>query len=213
MNATFETPESNVQPSIKKPARWGWKAIFVGVVLTPFLGLAVVVAYGLSCLIPTHSIRELSYIAIHRSGGNWTWRVSARVDAAPLMVARFITGFIQKIPPEARLALQAARSGEVTVYERTGDGYSRDYRRLLADADQVMTHDGYERIVGVLEGSDLVAIYLPTGLQSPRKAQATVLVVNDNNLVVASASANLEPLFKLARQKLARPGIQIAEIK
>ena len=202
MNAPLVPPEICVQPSLRKRSRWGWKTIFISVILAPFLSLAVVIAYGLSCLVPTHSTRELSTIAIHGSGGNWTWRGSARIDAVPLMAARFVSGFMKQIPPEARLALQAARSGEVTLYERVGGGYSKDYRRLLTDADRFMQHSGFERVVGVLEGPELVAIYLPTGLHSQRQLNATVLVVNDSNLVVASATADLVPLFHLVRGKI-----------
>lgn len=203
MNATLEPSETCVPPSLQKRGRWGWKVIFIGAILAPFLSLAVVIAYGLSCLLPTQSTRELSHIAIHGSGGNWTWRGSARIDVVPLIAARFFCGFIKRIPPEARLALQAARFGEATVYERSGGGSTQDYRRLLADADGAMTHNGYERVVGVLEGPDLVAVYLPIGLQSQCRAQATVLVVSDTQLVVVSATANLEPLFGLVRAKIA----------
>lgn len=187
--------------STPRRLRLGWKTILLGVLAAPFLGLAVFIAYGLSCLIPSHSTRELTHVVIRSSGGNWTWRGSGRVDSAPLILARFVSGFVEKIPEEARMALRAARSGEAAVYERESTGRLTDYRRLLVDADRVMRDFGRERIISVLDGSQLVAIYLPSKSQSVRSACGTVLVLDQDHLVVASATADLAPLYSLARRK------------
>lgn len=190
-----------MNPSTPRRLRLGWKTILLGVVAAPFLGLTVFIAYGLSCLIPSHSTRELTHVVIRGSGGNWTWRGSGRVDSAPLILARFVSGFVETIPEEARMALRAVRSGEVAVYEREATGRPTDYRRLLADADRVMQDFGRERVIVVLEGSQLVAVYLPSRSLTARSASGTVLVLDQNYLVVASATADLAPLFTLARRK------------
>ncbi len=192
-------------PSVVNPARprfrWRWRWFFLSLFLAPFIGIALIVCYGLSCLLVSSTVRELGSAAIHDTGGHWNWKVSARVGAIPLTLARVITEFVPTMPHEARQALSAARGGEVMVYQRTDHRKLDGCRQLLADADRIMTGRGWERAVGVLEDGNLVAVYLPVGLDSNRRARATVLVVNEDTLVVASATADLRPLFTLALQK------------
>ncbi len=193
-------------PSEENPARprfrWRWRWFFLSLFLAPFIGPALVLCYGLSCLLVSPTVRELRSAAIRDTGGHWEWKVSARVGAIPLTAARVISPFVPTLPHEARLALSAARSGEVIVYERADHRKVHGFRQLLADADRIMIGRGWERAVGILEDGNLVAVYLPVGMDSPRRAQATVLVVNEENLVIASASADLRPLFTLALQKV-----------
>ena len=194
-------PNSSVENPARPRFRWRWRWFFLSLFLAPFLGIALIACYGLSCLLVSSTVRELRTAAIHDTGSHWDWKVSARVGAIPLTLARVITEFVPRMPRAARQALSAARGGEVIVYQRTDHRKLDDCRQLLADADRIMTRRGWERAVGVLEDANLVAIYLPVGLDSTRRARATVLVVNDDTLVVASATADLRPLFTLALQK------------
>lgn len=180
------------------PLRWNVKS---PVGRTGHRSSAEILGYGLSCLRVSPTVRELCSTAIRNTGGHWTWKFSARVGTIPLTTARIIATFVPHMPGETRLALSAARGGEVTVYERTDRRKAHGFRQLLTDADRIMTGRGWERAVGIVEDGNLVAVYIPAGMDSPRHAQATVLVVNEENLVIASATADLRPLFTLALEK------------
>ena len=61
---------------------------------------------------------------------------------------------------------------------------------------------GLERIVGVAQGRQFVAVYMPRNLRSAKRMECCVAVLNEQDLVVTSARGNLEPLLALATQRL-----------
>ena len=74
---------------------------------------------------------------------------------------------------------------------------------MLASADSAMTARGWERVVGVIDGRDLVAVYLPKKL-SVHRLKCCVLVFDGKEMVLVSAQGNPEPLVAYA---LAQPGL------
>jgi len=69
---------------------------------------------------------------------------------------------------------------------------------MLVAADSAMNARGWERVVGVIHGHDLVAVYLPGKDTSASRVKCCVLVFNGKKMVVVSARGNLEPLFQYA---------------
>jgi len=65
-----------------------------------------------------------------------------------------------------------------------------------------MSRRGWERVVGVAQGRQFVAVYLPRSLRTVNRMACCVAVLNEQDLVVASARGNLEPLLALATQRL-----------
>ena len=65
-----------------------------------------------------------------------------------------------------------------------------------------MTKRGWQRVVGVVEERQLVAVYMPQRGVSERRMKCCVAVLNDRDLVVVSARGNLEPLLAIARQHM-----------
>jgi hypothetical protein len=129
--------------------------------------------------------REYSPVVEANLGPVTFWAVRTGLGFAPL-------------EPEARMALRAVRAAEVSYSQRRHPGGKLDQATMLADADKAMTARGWERIVGVRDGDDLVAVYVPKNLRSPRDVRFCAAVVGAEELVVAAGRSNLEPLMEIA---------------
>ncbi len=133
--------------------------------------------------------------------GEWDKTVALRVGW-------FTTGMVRagsrlfEMPPEPRAALDALRGAEVGVYRLKQDAGPADFTSLLANADGAMQRRGWDRIVGVVEKGQVVAVYFPHRKVTFRGIKCCVVVLHGRDLVVASASGNLEPLIKIAEQHL-----------
>ena len=123
--------------------------------------------------------------------------VEANLGPVTFWAVRTGLGFAP-LEPEARMALRAVRAAEVSYSQRSHPGGKLDPATMLADADRAMTARGWERIVGVREGEDLVAVYVPKNLRSPRDVRFCVALVGAEELVVAAGRSNLEPLMDIA---------------
>ncbi len=121
-----------------------------------------------------------------------------------LRVGWFTTGLIRTgsrffdMPPEARAALDALHGGEVGVYKLRQDPVRTDLNTLFSTADEAMKRAGWDRVVGVAQDQQYVAVYFPQRKLSLRSVKCCVVVFQGRDLVVASASGNLEPLLKIA---------------
>jgi len=56
-------------------------------------------------------------------------------------------------------------------------------------------------MVGVIEGGNLLAIYVPEKSLSLTRMKCCVLVLNEDRLVIASGSGNLDPLVSFAENR------------
>jgi hypothetical protein len=109
---------------------------------------------------------------------------------------------IFELPPEARAALEAVHGAEVGVYKLQHELTPADFSALFSSTDRTMASRGWDRIVGVVDGQQFVAVYFPHRKVSLRSLKCCVVVFDGRELVVASASGNLEPLFQLAGQHI-----------
>src|SRR5207249_1368616 len=114
-----------------------------------------------------------------------------------LNLARAGLAFVD-LEPEARTALNAVRSAEVGVYTLCGERQHLNLAAMLSAADRTMAGRGWDRVVGVMNGRELVAIYVPAQARSTRNMKVCLVTVNGQELVVASARSNLEPLMEIA---------------
>ena len=133
------------------------------------------------------------------SRAEWRKVVALNIGEATFLLARAGLSFA-KIPDEPRVALSSIRACEVGVYAACNSG-SADRASMLARADQAMNCRGWERIVGVLDRENLVAVYVPRKMASPKTVRACVLVLDGRQLVVVSAKGNLEPVIQLALKR------------
>ena len=181
-----------------------WRRFLIGAIVV--LGVSPFVLVGALALLVYSSLHVGSDVAALRrcvlpaSAAGWHKQVEISAGWLPVWLAK--TGLkFARLDPEARIALRAAKSGEVVVYQRPGNDPQLDHSGILAKADLTMERRGWERAVGVVDRDDLVAVYVPTGLSSVRNVKACVLVLNRENLVVVSATADLRPLLQLIHER------------
>lgn len=180
-----------------------WLPVVLVIVLMPFLALAllavgVVRTFGLGS-----DAAALRKVAMKSQGDGWHRKIEVGVGPITAGLARTALAFVS-LPPEARTALSAFRGGSVGVYHREQAPTRPGHATTLASADQTMEARGWERIVGVRNNDELVAVYLPRQSMSPRNTQVCVLVVKREDMVIASVRGNLEPLLELAREHAGR---------
>ncbi len=159
--------------------------------------LALLLVGVTGCFRVSSDVGALRDSVIKSAGAQWDQQIEFGVGAMTLTVARAGLAFVD-LEPEARAALQAARGAEVGVYKRRrAQGILRG-GVILRAADQAMAGRGWDRIVGVTNGRELVAVYAPQAVRSTRNVKVCVLVLTPEELVVASARSNLEPLMEIA---------------
>jgi hypothetical protein len=133
--------------------------------------------------------------------GTWDKTVAVSVGNLTLGAVRFGAQFFP-LPPEAKAALSAVHGAEVGLYQLEETPEPVPAAALFATADRRMKWRGWERVVGVAQGRQFVAVYVPRNFSSLERAACCVVVLNHQDLVVASVRGNLEPLLKIARQHL-----------
>jgi hypothetical protein len=134
----------------------------------------------------------------------WEKQVAVNVGSLTLGLIRAGTRFLD-LPPEARAALSALRGANVGVYQLQSDRFSGDRLAILAQADRAMKARGWERVVGVVEREELVAIYLPRKGGSTGSIRCCLGVLDDRHLVIVSARGNLDPLIDVLGGRLDLP--------
>jgi hypothetical protein len=113
-------------------------------------------------------------------------------------LAKLGTRFVE-MPPEAHSILGSVKGVECSVYEISGQ--KRDLAELLTRADEAMDQEGCERVVGVIDNEQLVAVYVPREVTSHRNLSMSVMVLTQRELVCATARGDLEPVVQLALAK------------
>jgi len=173
--------------------------LVLGLALIPF-GLIVVALK--SFITVGGDSRVLRNTVLKASAAEWSPKIELNIGGGTLGLARLGLTFVD-LPKEARAVLGAVRGAEVGVYQLTKGGLDR--AGLLNSTDRSMSARGWERVVGVVNPSELVAVYMPSDLDSGRDVRLCVMVLDGEELVVVAARGNLEPLLELARSQLEWP--------
>lgn len=192
-----------IPPSPSPRRRW----VTRGAVILLLAGLGWMVV---GCLRETeaHALRR---VLLSQMGGDWQQQVHVRIGPILCTCVRVAAGFLD-LEPEVHQALSAIRGAEVAVYRPHARPDLARRSDALRHADEVMRQQDWDRVVAVIDGHDLVAVYAPSRMDSPRDAGCCVLVLDPEVLVVVSARADLQPLLELVRtktrwpQRLARTG-------
>ena len=124
-------------------------------------------------------------------------RIEIGVGPLVLNLARAGLAFVD-LDPEARTVLHAVRGAEVGVYKLRSERQQLNHAAMLSAADKTMAGRGWDRVVGVMNRRELVAVYVPAQVRSTRNVKVCLVTVNGEELVVASARSNLEPIMELA---------------
>ena len=185
---------SPVTSVVRPPAKRLWLRCVLAVLLLLPILIAVEVV---SCLHLSSDTRALRNSLIKSSGIAWRQRIALHAGGLTLSAVRAGLSFVH-LDAGARAALQSVRGAEVGVYQLPSGAKLPDRTALLAAADAAMSARGWERMVGVMDGHDLVGVYLPGKTTFPRRMKCCLMVFDGQEMVVVSARANLEPLFKYA---------------
>jgi len=120
-----------------------------------------------------------------------------------------VTGSIGDVPEEIQAGLDSIHSGNVGVYELAEIPDARARHQMLKIADEaLLSSPGWSRIVTILQGEQLVAIYLPEADIEPRRTtDIFVLVLDQRELVIVSARAHPKPILDFASRTLKREGL------
>ena len=191
---------SPAPPVIRPPSNRRWLWVGLALVLMPFLllgGLGLGVASYFRLSPDTRALRgELT-----RAGGaEWRQRIGLNVGSVTMGLVRAGLS-CTRIEPEARAALRAVRGFEVGICELASGVDDPNHAALLTAADGVMNARGWERVVGVLDGRQMVGVYLPAQFSSPRSTKACVVVLEGRQMIIVSVRGNLEALLEHLRQQ------------
>jgi len=185
----METPSSGT--SLRK---WLLR-IFLGSFV---LAIAAPIALAFTVLHVSGDTRVLRNAVIHGDGATWQKQVEVNIGSLPLWLARCVLPFTPA-PPEARQALSAVRSVDVSLHELR-DSHP-DRARIMRAADEKMQKRGWDRVVAVLERDTAVAIYAQPESGNQGDVKISVLVLEGKQMVAVSGRARLQPALDLAMEK------------
>lgn len=182
-------PENRPQPA--RSRQWLW--ILLGTTLVcAWLAIKVVGLFYIS-----RDSRALRDAIMQLVAVEWNKEVEVSIGSITMNLARAGLSFVD-LPPEARTALKSIRGVEVGVYNLRPGSEGVNHDVMLAKVDQTMVGRGWERLVGVMNAADLVAVYVPKNTRSASDVKMCVAVMNQRQLVIAAARSNLEPLVEWA---------------
>jgi len=187
-------------PLLRPPAKSQWLGVGLAVLLFPVvvlgaIGLGVASYFHLSS--DTRALRKGLMTA---SGVAWRQRIGLNVGSATLGVVRAGLAFAP-LDARARAAVQAVHGVEVGIYKLTTGSKPPNRTAMFAVADKVLNARGWERVVGVMEGDQLVSVFVRGEAISARDVKCLVLVFDGRQLVVVSGRADVEPLVECLRNQ------------
>jgi hypothetical protein len=159
------------------------------------IAVAAVALFSTGCFRVSSETRALRDAALEFADADE--KIEFGVGFFTVGLARFGTKFVD-LPPEAKLVLDAVHGAECSIHELRKKA---DPVKILARADKVMDKRGCDRIVGVVNRDELVAVYVPRSMTSSRNMQVSVLVLDKKELVCVKASGDLEPLVQIALEQ------------
>jgi hypothetical protein len=158
------------------------------------------------CLIATGCFRVNSETAALRDGllraggSNWEQRIEIGVGSWTWTLAQAALAQL-KIEPEARAMLGVLHGADVGVFRLRPSARTPQHGAMLLAANQTMSERGWERIVEVKNDGEFVSIFVPKEVRWEKNVKICVVVINESEMVIASARGNLQPLFELAMNK------------
>lgn len=182
-------------PLIGPPTKRPWFWVGLALLLFPFVALGVIVLGVASYLHLSSDTRALRNGLMKASGVEWRQHIGLNIGSMTLGVIRAGLS-LAPLDAQARAAVQTVRGVEVGIYELPPGTKPPDCAAMLAVADTVLNARGWERVVGVLDGEELVSVYVPGEAIAARRMKCCVLVLDGRQMVVVSARADFEPLWE-----------------
>ncbi|HEX7861346.1 MAG TPA: hypothetical protein VF773_13520 [Verrucomicrobiae bacterium] len=163
---------------------------------TTFFAVALLLC-GTGCFRVSSDTRALRDVALEFNE-NAEEKIEIGAGFFTVGLVKFGARFVE-LPPEAKTVLGSVHGVECSVYQLQSD--SADHAKLLIEADKAMSKRGCDRIVGVIDENQLVAVYAPRDQSSHRNMAFSVMVLTGRELVCATARGDLEPVLQLAYAK------------
>lgn len=168
------------------------KTMFAGV-------MAVALLLGTTgCFRVGSDTRALRDVALEFGAEGAEEKIEFGVGFFTVGLAKLGTRFVE-MPPEIKSILGSVDGVECSVYETRGQ--PENLAVLLKEADKAMDKRGCDRVVGVLDNEQLIAVYVPRGVNSHRNMSISVMVLTKRELICASARGDLEPVMQMAFAK------------
>jgi len=191
------------------PARraWRWRQVLLSVAF--LLVVAVLALIGSVPLILTSHLglsRDLRRVrdgVFKTSNARWERQFELNAGQLAFGLARLAVSRAP-VEPEVRTALGAVRGVEVGLYECRSPRSRLDYSQLLGQTDEALASRGWERMVGVQQRDQFVAVYTPRDMRPNGALELCVVVAADGHLILVSARGNLEPVLNLALRESSR---------
>jgi hypothetical protein len=187
----------NPVPQTPAPRRrvWRWVLLGAGLCLTPFLVLGIA-AY--SYLTLDRDVAALRRHVMDATGAHWGTRVQVSVGRITLAaIGQGLRLVHHQDIADARLALGAVRHASVGVYERTAGGANCSREQLFGKTDRAMRQRGWTRLVGVVDGTETVLIYVPEDMKEDGPVDLCLAVVSSKEMVVVSTTVDPAALGEL----------------
>lgn len=161
------------------------------------VAVAVLCLLQTGCFQVSRDIDQLRATVLKAAGATAEKRIEVGVGWMTLGLARAGLSMVQ-LDPRAVLALDALRSADISVCQLARNGNAFSCGSVLNETDSLMTGQNWDRLVTVLDREQLVAIYVPQqSRSSSTDLKVCLVVLNQRQLVIASARSDLEPLLKL----------------
>jgi hypothetical protein len=185
-------------PPLPRPPTRSHAAFIVLIVVFTLCCLSVI---GVTSYFRLSSETNVLRESVMRSAdGRWQKRIAVNLGWLTTGLVR-AGSHLFKMPAEPRAALDSIRGVEVGVYHLAERRSRGDRAGAMACADKAMRARGWDRVVGVLEDNDVVALYMPRKPGWTGTVKCCVMVLNGQELVVASVRGNPEPLLALAADR------------
>ena len=188
MNTSTST--TTVRPPSKR--RWLWALL----ALPPLLFILLVAGVA-NCFRVSNDLKDLRADLNLVSAADWHQRIGIHAD--PLVLRLVHLGICAvHVDPQLRAALQALHGLDVGVYQLATGARKPSRSGLLTATDASMAGRDWERVLGVQDQQNLVALYVPRDSASTRHMQCCLMVYDGKQLVLVSARTNPQPLVDLA---------------
>lgn len=170
------------------------------VLLIPLVALGTIALGVASYFRLSSDTRAMRDGVMKASGVEWQQNIGLNIGGGTFGLVRAGLSFVE-LEPEARAAIKAVRGVEVGIYEPTSGTKPPDGAAMLAVADKVLNARGWERVVGVLDGKELVSVFMPAEAVLAGKVKCCVLVFDGRQLVMVSAKVDAAPLLECLRNQ------------
>lgn len=191
-------------PLPRPRVRLWWFILATGAALValPIYALSNLLHFG-----PAARIVPATDLEVLAPDSEWRRQVEVNVGPFGLGLARLVTAVadLDEMDDVARAALRGLRHVQVSIYQTRQPSMRHSGASFLAAAD-VLEEASWQRVVGVLDGDDAVAIFVPRDLDASSAVEICVAVCSEGTLVVVAAVTNLDGLVPVISQVIARHG-------